>query len=166
MEVGEVNSNGEFGMIIKSVHWLLCVAVPDDRSHIIRSRSEYISMEWTEFDSAHGQLMACQHHDGHVCSGAQVPYFDQVIGRGCSQKVLILVKVNGQDLIGMCMNSLDILARAQVPDARCLVARATAKDRLVSGVPDCRVYCVFMLKALLGSSLKLCRVPQFNRLIE
>lgn len=63
----------------------------------------------------------------------------------------------------MCVNPLDILLLAQVPDAQCLVTTAAAKDRLVSWMPHrCVASEVMHELSGLGHGL---RIPHLDLLI-
>ena len=126
-------------MIIKPIHDLLCVAVPDQRAHIVRSTGKNVSMVRAEFYAAHRQRMSCQHHNWLLTRAPQVPNLDRIIGRGGRYKVFVLVEVHREDLIGMRVDPLDVFALAYVPNSDSLITAARAKNGLVSRMPDGRI---------------------------
>ena len=111
-------------MIIKPIHDLLCVAVPDQRAHVVRGAGENVSVVRAEFYAAHRQSMSREHHDWLLTRASQVPNLDRIIGRSGCYKVLVLVEVHREDLIGMRVNPLDVLALTYVPNSDSLVAAA------------------------------------------
>uniref|UniRef100_A0A7S3MMB8 Uncharacterized protein n=1 Tax=Favella ehrenbergii TaxID=182087 RepID=A0A7S3MMB8_9SPIT len=115
-------------MLVEPIYDLLGVAVPDECAHIVGARGENICMVGAEPHALHWQRVACEHHDRRLCSRAQVPHLDRVVSRCRRDKVLVFVEVEGQDLVVMSVDSLDIAPLSQVPNAHRLVATAAAKD--------------------------------------
>ena len=111
-------------MIIKPIHNLLCVAVPDQRAHVVRGTSENVSVVRAEFYAAHRQSMSREHHDWLLTRASQVPNLYSIIGRSRRYKVLVLVEVHREDLIGVRVDPLNVLALTYVPNSDSLIAAA------------------------------------------
>jgi len=123
-------------MIIDLVDHLLSIAIPKQRRHIVGCRSQNVGMERRKANFLDSKLMACEHHDWHICCRAQVPNFHGVVCRPGCDKVLVLVEVHRQHFVRVRVNFFDIFAGPQVPNASGLVAAAAAEDALVCRVPE------------------------------
>lgn len=142
-------------MLLKFIDYSLNIAIPNQNTHIIWRTRQNIRMIWRELDLPDSQLMSSQSHDGRLNGWSQIPELYSTIRGRCGDKVFVLVKIAGEHLIIVSMNSLDILATSDVPYSDCLVTTAWPENALVSRMPHCLINYEVMHESLLADTRSL-----------
>ena len=106
--------------------------------------------------------MSSQRHDRWLDGWSEIPKLNSPICGRCGNEVFILVKIAGEHLIIVGMNSLDILATSDVPNSDSLITAARPENALVRRMPHCLIHYELMHEGPLASP-RAFDVPQLNR---
>lgn len=132
--------------MLKFINRSLNIAVPYFDGHVVACARQDIGMIWREFYFPHSQLMAHQSQERLVNVSSQIKHLDQIVGPRSRYKILILVEVDGEDVVGVGVYSFFVFASSEVPDAAHLVSGAATEDTIVGRMPDCRISSIIVHK--------------------
>ena len=66
--------------------------------------------------------MTHQDHERLVDACTQVKDFNKVVRACCGDEILVLIEIHAEDIVGVCMNTLDVFSRSQIPYAAGLIS--------------------------------------------